>query len=227
MASTNDRQAPIDRYHRIGLSGNPFSVQFSDSRSDRCDEAWFVDRGVPDPPPPGSRVLFQVIGDQGLGKSIHLAHWRQRRPGPIHYIPRSPYRQRWVEPPLGPLVYGDEIDRMPRLRRRQWFRRLAALGATVVVGTHRDLERLGRRHGFEVRTYRLKPLTAEELRSVVDGRLRAAAVGTRPVQVSFGSADLEQIMVESEGNPRAVDGICHQVLAGLAISATSRRMSDS
>jgi len=203
----------LDRYRQVGLAANPFAVQIHDGDAALDIGPWFVDRGIPDPPSPGSGVLVQVIGDQGMGKSTHLAHWRKRHPGPYHYIPRRPYRQRWHSPPLSPLVYGDEIDRMPVWLRRRWFRRLGQMTATVVIGTHADLSRVARRAGLAVRSHELTPVSADELAEVLSRRLQAAAVGDHLPAFRFTEAELQQILVESHGNLRTVDSVCHRILA--------------
>lgn len=204
---------PFDRYRRVGLAGNPFSAVGFDDPHEPVTGPWFVDRGLPPPPPPGSGVMVQVIGDQGLGKSTHVAEWRRLQPGPLYYVPRRPYRARWASPPVGDLVYGDEIDRMPRLLRRRWLRQLAAIGATVVVGTHRDLTRIARRVGFDVRTHHLRLVSRSELAAVLDRRLQAAAIRGQVVTVAFTDSDVDAIHAESGGNLRAADSVAHRLLA--------------
>lgn len=202
----------FDRYHQVGLRNNPFYANMSDDPQEPVTGPWFVDRGLAPPPPAGSGVLVQVIGDQGMGKSTHIAEWRRLQPGPLHYIPRHPYHDRWRPPPIGALVYGDEIDRMPVPLRRRWLRQLGLVGATVVVGTHRNLTGVARRAGFEVRTHRLGPVSRSELAAVLERRLRAAAVD-RVVSVAFTGSDVIAIHAESGGNLRAADSIAHRILA--------------
>ncbi len=195
----------VDRYRLAGLPGNPFSAP------QRTTEvaAHFVDRGLGPAPTAGQGLLVQVIGDSGYGKSTQLAHWRATVPGPYHYIPRAPYRRRWATPPIEPLVYGDEIDRMPSLRRAAWFRALASVGATVIVGTHVDLARTARRHGLEVISHWLRPLTLAQLRALLEGTLNAA--GTPRVQ--FSDEDTKVIASRSGGVPREVCVSAHELLA--------------
>lgn len=204
-----------DRYREVGLAGNPFVARAADDDtiSESTVDQWFVDRGIPPPPPPGARTLVQLIGDQGLGKSTHLAYWRRLQPGPYHYIPRTPYKARWHRPPVEPLVYGDEIDRMPRALRRRWFADLGRLGATAAIGTHRDLERLGRRFGFEVRTHHLEPANRSELADVLDRRLQASTVEGHTLRFTFTHGELDEILAASAGNLRMADGICHRIMA--------------
>ena len=210
----------FDRYRLVGLRGNPFAAAppiggpAGRGRDESGIGAWFVDRGVTPPPSPGSRTLVQVIGAQGMGKSTHLAEWRRLRPGPYHYIPRRPYRARWHTPPVELLVYGDEIDRMPIPLRTQWFSRLAGIGATVAIGTHRDLTGIARRAGFEVRTHHLRPVSRAELVLVLERRLSAASVSAsdQPTMM-FTEADVDSIFAECGGNLRAADAVSHRVLA--------------
>ncbi|MDH4279008.1 MAG: hypothetical protein OEW83_13110 [Acidimicrobiia bacterium] len=210
---TGSAGSRFDRYHQVGLRNNPFSADVSDDPHEPVTGPWFVDRGLAPPPPAGSRVLVQVIGDQGMGKSTHLAEWRRLRPGPLHYIPRRPYRDRWRPPPVGALVYGDEIDRMPVPLRRRWLQQLGLVGATVFVGTHRNLTGVARRAGLEVRTHRLGPVSPSELAVVLDRRLQAAAIAGRAVGVVFTASDVAAIHAESGGNLRAADSIAHRLLA--------------
>ncbi len=211
----------IDRYHEVGLRRNPFVA----TPRTGIDHELFVPRGLPDPPAAGARALVQVIGDQGAGKTTHVQHWRRRRPGPYHYIPRLPYRDRWIDAPVEPLVYGDEIDRMPRPLRRRWFRDLGAIEATVVIGTHRDLTRLGRRFGLEVTTHHLPPLDRETLTRIIDRRLDAEMVEQCPVPFDhkddhgdrptfrFEPAEIDQIFERSGGSVREAEVLCHELLA--------------
>ncbi len=133
--------------------------------------------------------------------------------GAVPLLPRSPYRDRWHAPPVADVVYGDEIDRMPVVLRARWLRRLAGVGATVVVGTHRDLSGAGRRAGLVVRTHRLQPVTRIELALVLRRRLQAAALGGRTVAVGFTSADVDEIFLASGGNLREADSVAHRILA--------------
>jgi hypothetical protein len=202
-----------DRYRAAGLARNPFSIDVHDGDAGVIDHTWFVDRGIPEPPPPGSATLVQVIGEQGAGKSTHLHVWRHRLPGPYHYVPRRPYRQRWQRPPVAPLVYGDEIDRMPVPLRRRWFRRLGRIGATVVIGTHTDLSRLGRRSRFEVRTHHLGPVDRAGLAAVLDHRVAAVTLSDAAERFAFSDSEVALILEQSGGNLREVDVIAHRIVA--------------
>lgn len=202
-----------DRYREAGLTHNPFAAwQHGDPPI-----TGFVDRGVPDPPPPGHQTLVQVLGESGMGKSTQLGQWRKQTPGPYHYIPRQPYGQRWVTPPKGDpannIVYGDEIDRMPVPLRRRWFRSLAASRTTVVIGTHVDLTQLGERSGFDVITHQLKPVDRDLLSSLIGQRIDSARCSETSLR--FSDADIDLVLKNSQGIPGKADVWCHQILAEL------------
>ena len=196
-----------DRYLDVGLRQNPFIARACVEEPPRA----FIDRGIPNPPPPGSGTLVQVIGDSGLGKSAHLTHWRTLTPGPYHYIVRRPYRSRWRRPPIGPLVYGDEIDRMPSPLRRRWLHRLAGESATAVIGTHIDLRTEAERAGFTVMSHQLTVLDEPTLAVFLDQRLAASAIDDRHVR--FSPAEVAEIFDASAGNPQRAEVAAHRVLA--------------
>ncbi len=199
----------IDRYQAAGLRCNPFAFEALAP----ADAAQFVDRGLPAPPPPGSATLVQVIGDKGAGKTTHVMMWRRQAPGPYHYVPRDPRRDRWIAPPVAPLVYGDELDRMPWTVRRRWFRRLAQIGATVVAGTHRDLTAPAQRAGLRVVTHHLGPVDRATLDAVIDCRLRAVSLSSRPVPDVLRESDVADVHERSGGNLREAERLLHEVVA--------------
>ena len=110
------------------------------------------------------------------------------------------------------MVYGDEIDRMPKPLRSRWFRHLFQRKATLVIGTHVDLADVGRGAGFDVITHELAPLNLPTLIEIVEARLAAFATGenTDPL---FTVAELEEVLAESGGNPREAEALCHALLA--------------
>jgi hypothetical protein len=198
----------VDRYRAAGLERNPFAAL---QASDQAPSS-FVSRGLPAPPPPGSKTLVQVIGRSGYGKTTHVQHWRTRTPGPYHYIPRRPYADRWHEPPIDDIVYGDEIDRMPTFHRRRWFQQLATAQSTVVIGTHLNLDRVAARSGLHVITHRLGPADRTVLGKMIDLRLDSVALSDVPTP-RFTSDELDLVWTESGGVPAEADVICHRMLA--------------
>ncbi len=204
---------PYDRYRAIGLRGNPFAADEDPTADDEAIEHRFVSRGLPQPPPPGSRTIVQVLGDQGAGKTTHVLRWRRLTPGPYHYVPRRPYRQRWRRPPVGPVVYADEIDRMPKPIRWLWFRALARAEATVVTGTHVELTKQAERAGLQATAHHLGPVDRVTLSAIVDARLRSVAIDPEQPAVVFDDADLAQIHEKSRGSVREAEVLCHELLA--------------
>ena len=199
----------IDRYEQHGLSGNPFAC------SPNFDLSLFVDRGLPAPPPPGSGAMIQIIGDRGVGKSTQLAHWRSHLPGVHHYVS---VENRWQLPPLAPLVYADEVDRLPRVLRWRWLRALGAQQATVVVGTHVDIGATARRAGLEVQTHQIglpSPLAFEQM---VEQRFVAASLvdpgGSAARDALRLTADeIADIYRRSGGSLRSAEVVGHDVVA--------------
>jgi len=198
-----------DRYRDAGLTGNPFG-----GKEHTGGGAMFVTRGLPDPPPSGSATLVQVIGEKGAGKTTQLHVWRERNMGPYHYVPPEPYRHRWRPPPVAPIVYGDEIDRMPWPLRWLWLRRLAADRATAIIGTHVDLSAIAAGCGLAVVTHRLEPVDRATLDAIIEARLRGAArVSAGHLRFRFSDADLHAIHAESGGSIRDAEVHCHKLLA--------------
>jgi len=202
----------VDRYRAAGLRTNPFTIEAADPADPDRAAAVFVDRGLPEPPPPGSTTLVQLIGDKGAGKSTHVRHWQRRVEGPYHYVPRVPIRGRFVRPPVGPIVYADEIDRLPAHVRRSWFRASAAVSSTIVAGTHRDLSGSARRAGLRVVTHHLGPADHATLRRFVDARLDVARC-SHTACTSIGDHELAEILLESAGNLRTAEGLLHALVA--------------
>lgn len=199
----------IDRYQQHGLQSNPFAIPPGPQQAATV----FIDRGVPDPPPPGSATLVQVIGQAGHGKTTQVFAWQNKTPAPYHYVPQHPYRTRWTPPPVAALVYGDEIDRMPRLLRQRWFRRLAKIRATVVVGTHSDLTASARRAGLTVRTHRLGSADLATVTALVSGRVSEVEIEDSPVHFELTDADIRDIHRAANGSLRDAEVLAHELVA--------------
>jgi hypothetical protein len=159
-----------DPYLRCGLRANPFAHGAGGPQ----DEAGWVDRGLPSAAPPGQCRLVQVIGVKGAGKSSTLRRWHAAVPGPWRYVPPGMARLRPL--PVAPLVYWDEADRAPAALRRWAWRKAVRRRATVVVGTHVDLESEARAAGLAVHSVLLPALTAGELTLWAAERFAAVSV---------------------------------------------------
>lgn len=198
----------VDRYRAVGLASNPFSVELDRSAADRL----FVDRQLPSPPTPGSATLVQVLGDRGAGKTTQVLAWRRCVDGPYHYVPPTPLRDRLALPPIAPLVYVDELDRMPAPLRWRWLGQLARFGTTVVAGTHTDLAASARRAGLSTVTHRLGPIDRDTLAQVIQRRMTAASIDQDdPVHLS--RSDFETLHRRSGGSVRAALVAAHELVA--------------
>jgi len=100
---------------------------------------------------------------------------------------------------------------MPQLLRRRWFEELATAGATLVIGTHTDLSKLGERVGFEVTTKYVRPLSADEIGTMLD--LRLGSVGIQAERFRFSASEVIQIHQSSGGVAGAADVFAHRMLA--------------
>jgi hypothetical protein len=122
---------------------------------------------------PGYAVQF--LGEKGRGKTTHLlAIWRHFPQAVYvhvgaHERPRIPHGQ--------PLLI-DEMQRLPRWRRRRVFRRRVSLA----IGTHEDLGDELSRAGFEVQTVRpAEILDGKRLRQILNCRIELARRGPGPL----------------------------------------------
>lgn len=158
-------------YAALNLAANPFVAE---QEPGVAPDLWLPRVGVPDPPPPGQRLLVQLIGPKGAGKTSHLLRWRTQSPGPYHYVPQGPAR--WRRPPVAPIVYWDEVDRLAGPVRAWVMAYAAARSATVVAGTHEDLTGVARACGLAVTTYRFPGLTPRALREWAALRIADAAL---------------------------------------------------
>ncbi|MGV0024613.1 hypothetical protein [Phormidesmis priestleyi] len=158
----------IDPYHRLGLRCNPF---LAEQVPGVPDHLW-LDRGFSQAPVPKSRMLLQIIGEKGAGKTSHLLHWRQQTGGQYAYYPPEILgRVQW--PPGGAIAYWDEADRIPEPLLLVGLTFAKAQGSTIVAGTHKSLNWAAKIVGLRVQTIRLSCLTIAELRDWTTQRIEA------------------------------------------------------
>ena len=158
----------MNPYVSLGLQRNPFIAADEVGVS---DDVW-IDRGYSEAPAIQAKQLVQVMGPKGFGKTSHLKHWQSQTGGTYCYYP--PGLSRFKVPPVNPIVYWDEADRIPRFLLIAALARAAATRATIIVGTHADLGRWGRLWGLSVKTIHLAPLDGQTL--MVWTRLQIEAV---------------------------------------------------
>ncbi|WP_425307347.1 hypothetical protein AADG42_00845 [Ammonicoccus fulvus] len=203
-----------DGYARLGLSGNPFVAD-----RDRAVEPdlWLDRAGVPEPPAAGLGLLVQLVGPKGAGKTSHLLRWREAAPGPYHYV--APGRQRWAMPPVAPLVYWDEVDRLAAPVRRIVFGRAARMRATVVAGTHEDLTAPARHAGLGVVTHHFPGLTPAVLRAWCDLRIAAVTLPGTSSVLDLNDALLAAVCAEVGPSLREAAFLLHHHVAERARAA--------
>lgn len=164
---------PANPYVALGLRRNPFIAE----QTAGVDPSLWLDRGFSTAPQPGAKMLVQILGEKGAGKTSHLKHWQRQTGGTYCYYP--PGWQRWQFPALVAnqnqmISYWDEADRIP------FPILITALGwasqrqMTIVVGTHLDLSRVGRSVGLSVVTICLSDLDVTALLQWTALRIEAA-----------------------------------------------------
>lgn len=167
-------------------------------------------------------MLVQLLGEKGAGKTSHLLHWRAQADGPYRYYP--PDLRRWRFPPLAPIVYWDEADRIPRLWLLLALALAACQRATVIVGTHRDLSTPARRVGLAVQTVELPALTVAEVQTWA--ALRVAAVcltADVPPCLCLSDTEAAAVVAQAGGSWRAAGVLLHIWAAQVARHSPSTK----
>ena len=123
---------------------------------------------------PGQAVLY--LGEKGRGKSTHLralhaAHFPQV---PFVYIGAGERPAL----PCEPVVFFDELQRVPRRRRAWLFRRR---GTSFALSSHVDHTSELRRAGVEVVLVELQGLDRARLQQIVERRVEWVRRGSGPV----------------------------------------------
>ncbi|HYW78785.1 MAG TPA: hypothetical protein VE890_04375 [Thermoguttaceae bacterium] len=158
-------------FAHLNLSRNPFGELELDQRAALA--VVDIDRFVERLQRPGYAVQF--LGDKGRGKTTHLLAIRQ-------HFPEAPYLHigEGERPriPRGHPLMIDEIQRLPRWRRRWVFRR----PVSFVIGTHEDVSAELVRAGFEVDTIEAAAsIDDERLHEILNRRIRWARRTPGPI----------------------------------------------
>jgi|GEM_PF-1227909 hypothetical protein len=198
-------RAPIiDGYRALGLVRNPFVAE----QTAGVEPAVWLDRaGQPPAPQPIARRLVQLLGPRGAGKTSLLLHWQAQQPGPYHYV-EADWR-RWRFPPLAPLVYWDELDRLAAPVRWLAMRAAAARGSTIVAATHIDLAPLAQRHGLTVTTHTFAPISTDELLAWAVRRIDHARLPDQPLGLTLAPALAAQIVTHAGTSWRVAADLLH------------------
>jgi len=192
----------VDPYRALGLQRNPFEVR----EVPGVPAAEWIDRGHA-PPTPAACALVQLLGPRGAGKTSLLFHWKQELPGPYLYYPEGWGRFRL--PPVAPLCYWDEADRIPWPWLLAGFAAARWTNATVVAGTHRDLSRVARSLGLAVRTIELPLLTVPTLQAWVERCLAAVRIPDAPIRLHLGPETAARIVGQVGASWRAAADLLH------------------
>lgn len=193
-----------DGYERIGLGANAFSHHL-DGDEPFLSRSCTADLQLVE----GQMRYVELVGVRGAGKSTHLRRWNARHGGAFHHV--APGRQRWRFPPIRPLVFWDEFDRLPAPLRRQALWRAKRQGCTVVAGTHRRLAPEAERLGFAVESQELVPLTVAEVQEWAEARLALVALpGSR---FELPMAVIDSVTAQAGSSLREAGDLLHVWLA--------------
>ena len=190
-------------YLKLGLQCNPFVTEEIPGVS---AELW-IDRGYSTPPSPHQRQLVQIMGVEGAGKTSHLTHWQACTGGPYCYYPPGLGRVKW--PPVAAIAYWDEANRIPLPIQALAFAHAAATQATIVAGTHANLEPLARRCGLSVTTINLPTFNAEMLMDWANRRIEAVRIPNKHCSLVLEPGRAVELASVAEGSWREVGDRLH------------------
>ncbi len=151
----------------------------------------------------------QFTGERGRGKTTHLIAIGRHFPHAAYVHIEEDRRPRI---PRGRLLLIDEVQRLPRKRRRRVFRRPVALA----LGTHLDVSPELADAGFEVETVALSgTLRAQRLREMLNRRIDWAR--RSPGEVPVIALRTAETMIHRFGdNIRAIEWHLYEVFQSLA-----------
>ena len=157
---------------RLNLYRNPFGELSIEERAELAvvDPEQFANFRF------GKGEAVEFIGECGRGKSTRLRWLQSRTVGSVYvYLPEDgPI----PAIPSGEPLIIDEAQRLSQHVRRRVF----STGVSVVLGTHRSLARVLRRHGYTVRTVEIGGKNTPELvvnilnRRIEASRLRSGSI---------------------------------------------------
>lgn len=191
-------------YHKLGLHRNPF---IAPENLEIPSQRW-LDFGFSQAPPIQKRLLWQLIGEKGAGKTSHLLHWRQQTGG-VYYCCQPGWKQ-WLLPPVAKIAYWDEANRilLPILVISLWKARL--IDATIVIGTHDDLSKIAKLFNFEIKTIKLSTLCVENLLQWTKKLIEAERLSpSTPVSLELTLEEASKIIAVSQESWRKAANYLH------------------
>ena len=186
------RQITLPFAH-VNLRRNPFGEVSQNDRS----RLSVIDVDAARLQAPGCALLF--LGEAGRGKTSHLLGTRTHFPDApyVHLTEGEP-----VPPiPTAPLVFVDELQRMPRRMRRRLFRRP---NASFVIGSHLDHSAEMRAAGLNVKTVTVASRSPEQLAKIIQTRIEWARRNAGPVP-TVGPAAIARLIDRFGDNVRAME----------------------
>jgi hypothetical protein len=192
-----------DPYVLQGLKRNPFALEIGSVPA----HLW-LDRGSSIAPLSNSKMLWQFLGVKGAGKSSQLQHWREQTGGAYHYCDPT-WRSRLTPPPVAGMAYWDEADRIAPVMLSNALARAARFGATIVVGTHRDLSAEALRAGIQhVQTVQLGRISRSQLLEWATKRIQASSLPSGTMY-SISENDASRMLERSPDSWRELASLLH------------------
>jgi hypothetical protein len=203
-----------DPYVMNGLKRNPFALEIG-----AVPRHLWLDRGSSIAPPANSKTLWQFLGVKGAGKSSQLQHWREQTGGVYHYCDPT-WRSRLTPPPVANIAYWDEADRIAPTILQNALVRAARVGATIVVGTHRDLSAEALRAGMtNVATIRLAGISRSQLLAWAAQRIQTSSLPDGTTYV-ISEEDADTMLGQSPDSWRELASLLHSHCASWVTAQT-------
>ncbi|MDA8744457.1 hypothetical protein N9N28_07485 [Rubripirellula amarantea] len=150
------------------------------------------------------RHAVQFIGDCGRGKSTRLISLQSRLPESV-YVYLAEDAPVPALPVAAPLII-DEAQRLNRAAMKCVFNS----GVPLILGTHKDLSRRLRKHGYNVVTYAIgEQNTPSLIRRVLNRRIEDARFGEGEIPF-ISEADAEQLSRRFGTDIRAIEGYLYE-----------------
>ena len=190
-------------YAHLNLRRNPFGAPTIHERSELAVVDFDLQLMAQRLQTPGFALL--LLGKQGRGKSTHLLAVRRFFPdAPYVHIPESGPVPAILR---APVVFIDEMQRVPRIARWRILRRKASF----VIGSHKDHQHECKNAGLSCEVMELSGLTAGPLSKIIEKRIEwARRSGDNPVP-RVPKALLTKLIVEYGDDLRAIESYLYDL----------------